>query len=175
VRLVEALWWAKNFADETDLSLHVPSEGGCSLPTSSPACRNRAEPPPEWGCPPLPLAKFCYHDRIAPFSGSSQSEMSHQRGTPVPNMNGGCLCGDVRYSASGEPVVTSICHCRDCQRRTGSAFVEVVAVRRKPFRSRAGFKVSRIPGTVGASWTANSVPAADRRFLSKPKGFLGWL
>ena len=51
----------------------------------------------------------------------------------MPNMNGGCLCGDVRYSASGEPVVTSICHCRDCQRRTGSAFVEVVAVPKEAF------------------------------------------
>jgi hypothetical protein len=51
----------------------------------------------------------------------------------VPNMNGGCLCGDVRYSASGEPVVTSICHCRDCQRQTGSVFVEVVAVPKEAF------------------------------------------
>ena len=46
----------------------------------------------------------------------------------MPSMIGGCLCGDVRYSASGDPVVTSICHCRDCQKQTGSAFVEVVAV-----------------------------------------------
>jgi hypothetical protein len=28
----------------------------------------------------------------------------------------------------GEPPVTSICHCRDCQKQTGSAFMEVVAV-----------------------------------------------
>ena len=46
----------------------------------------------------------------------------------MPSMIGGCLCGDVRYSASGEPGVTSICHCLHCQKLTGSAFVEVVAV-----------------------------------------------
>jgi hypothetical protein len=56
----------------------------------------------------------------------------------VPNMNGGCLCRDVRYSASGEPVVTSICHCRDCQRHTGSAFVEVVAVPKEAFSIQRG-------------------------------------
>jgi len=35
---------------------------------------------------------------------------------------GGCVCGAVRYRASGDPVRTSVCHCTYCQRRTGSAF-----------------------------------------------------
>ena len=29
---------------------------------------------------------------------------------------GQCLCGQVRYRVSGEPVVSRICWCRDCQR-----------------------------------------------------------
>jgi hypothetical protein len=33
-----------------------------------------------------------------------------------------CSCGQLRVSCSGEPVRISICHCLDCQRRTGSAF-----------------------------------------------------
>jgi hypothetical protein len=51
----------------------------------------------------------------------------------MPNLNGGPLCGDVRYSASNDPVTTSICHCRQCQKQTGSAFVEVVAVNESDF------------------------------------------
>ena len=35
---------------------------------------------------------------------------------------GGCRCGDIRYETSGEPQVVYYCHCRDCQRSTGSAF-----------------------------------------------------
>lgn len=40
---------------------------------------------------------------------------------------GGCMCGKVRYSISGNPLRATICHCRWCQRRSGSAFgVELV-------------------------------------------------
>jgi hypothetical protein len=36
---------------------------------------------------------------------------------------GRCLCGDVRYKALAEPVRVTICHCRFCQRFTGSSYL----------------------------------------------------
>jgi hypothetical protein len=36
---------------------------------------------------------------------------------------GGCSCGAVRYRLASEPLFTHCCHCLNCQRQTGSAFV----------------------------------------------------
>ena len=36
---------------------------------------------------------------------------------------GGCACKAVRYRMSSRPMYVHCCHCRDCQRQTGSAFV----------------------------------------------------
>ena len=35
---------------------------------------------------------------------------------------GSCACEDIKYTCSGEPLYMGNCHCRDCQRATGSAF-----------------------------------------------------
>jgi hypothetical protein len=41
---------------------------------------------------------------------------------------GGCLCGQVRYKVSAEPVFSGVCHCTNCQKSNGSAFSVVLAV-----------------------------------------------
>ena len=38
-------------------------------------------------------------------------------------LEGGCACGAVRYRMNAAPMFVHCCHCRDCQRQTGSAFV----------------------------------------------------
>ena len=38
-------------------------------------------------------------------------------------LEGGCACGAVRYRLEAAPMFVHCCHCRDCQRQTGSAFV----------------------------------------------------
>ncbi len=35
---------------------------------------------------------------------------------------GGCACGYVRYKIDASPLITHCCHCRYCQRLTGTAF-----------------------------------------------------
>lgn len=38
-------------------------------------------------------------------------------------LNGGCLCGDVRYRIDGEPIRVGVCHCETCRRTSGAAFL----------------------------------------------------
>jgi hypothetical protein len=43
-------------------------------------------------------------------------------------MTGRCLCGQVRYSATAEPAIVVVCHCKNCQKSTGTAFSVLVGV-----------------------------------------------
>ena len=36
---------------------------------------------------------------------------------------GGCACGEIRYRLRSDPLFVHCCHCLNCQRQTGSAFV----------------------------------------------------
>ena len=43
-------------------------------------------------------------------------------------LEGGCSCGEVRYRLNDEPLFVHCCHCLNCQRQTGSAFVVSVLI-----------------------------------------------
>lgn len=36
---------------------------------------------------------------------------------------GGCLCGQIRYATLAKPSRVTVCHCKFCQRATGSAYM----------------------------------------------------
>jgi hypothetical protein len=40
----------------------------------------------------------------------------------MENVTGGCLCGNVRLVASGQPDRVGICHCLDCRKHHGALF-----------------------------------------------------
>ncbi len=58
--------------------------------------------------------------------------------TPELPLTGGCLCGAVRFEVS-EPLLGAVyCHCKRCQRRTGSAFSVTAVTVPGTFRLTAG-------------------------------------
>ena len=40
----------------------------------------------------------------------------------MDQVTGGCLCGDVRFVASGRPYRVGLCHCMDCRKHHGALF-----------------------------------------------------
>ncbi len=43
-------------------------------------------------------------------------------------LNGGCACGSIRYECKSEPILAYKCHCRACQRASGSGFLAILWV-----------------------------------------------
>ena len=46
------------------------------------------------------------------------------------SISGRCVCGAVQYQLRERPLFTHVCHCLDCQRRSGTAFVMTTFVMR---------------------------------------------
>lgn len=68
--------------------------------------------------------------------------MAH-KGKDMPTLpqfpvEGGCICGAVRYRVVARPLGVYNCHCKDCQRSAGSAFSASMIVPRESFAVIAG-------------------------------------
>lgn len=64
--------------------------------------------------------------------------------------DGGCACGKVRFRLTSEPMIVHCCHCRDCQRQTGSAFVINALIETDRIEHRSGELVAiRMPTDSG--------------------------
>lgn len=80
--------------------------------------------------------------------------MSNGKNTSDENkITGGCYCGAIRYECDGPPVEPGICHCRHCQRWTGSAFLAV-----------AGFPLTGFRYTKGSPKANRSASIVERCF-----------
>jgi hypothetical protein len=60
-------------------------------------------------------------------------------------LKGRCACGRVTYQINDEPLFTQACHCLDCQRTTGSAFVVHMVVAEQDFSIDGELNSSVIP------------------------------
>ena len=63
--------------------------------------------------------------------------------------SGGCACGAVRYEIAAVPLFALNCHCRDCQRETGSGFAPVLGVATSAFTVTRG--MPRSASVIGGS------------------------
>jgi hypothetical protein len=64
-------------------------------------------------------------------------------------MKGGCLCSTVRYEANGSPLYAGHCHCRDCQRATGTGHLTAVGFNKYDVRIEGELRVYATKGGSG--------------------------
>src|SRR5207248_1091879 len=81
-------------------------------------------------------------------------------------LEGGCSCGMVRYRLTSEPLFVHCCHCLNCQRQTGSAFVINLLIETGRIELLAGE-----PQPVDAPRDDGS---AQRIFRCPPRQDAGW-
>jgi hypothetical protein len=57
-------------------------------------------------------------------------------------LEGGCLCGAVRYSVQGEPEHVALCHCSDCRKASGAPVTGWAAFAKDDFALKSGSPAS---------------------------------
>jgi len=82
---------------------------------------------------------------------------------------GGCLCGAVRYESRGEPFAHLICHCRDCQRASGTGGVPIMAVPKNDFRVTGETKSFAIEGGSGKRAIRHFCPHCGSLLFGTPE------
>jgi len=81
---------------------------------------------------------------------------------------GGCQCGAVRYEITGEPRRLLVCHCRDCQRQSGSAFGMTLVVGASEFRILEGeLKTFSVQSDAGREKLGAFCPSCGTRIYHK--------
>src|SRR3546814_1969125 len=95
-------------------------------------------------------------------------------------IEGGCDCRFVRYRLESKPLFVHCCHCRWCQRETGSAFAlnamiesdrmtllsAAPAIVDTPSNSGKGQKIARCPRCRIVLWSHYAGAGPVRRFVS---------
>ena len=83
-------------------------------------------------------------------------------------MTGGCSCGTVRYRLTSEPLFVHCCHCRNCQRQTGSAFVINLLIEADRVEVLAGEpRAVGVPRDDGSTQTIHRCPDCEVALFSE--------
>jgi len=64
-------------------------------------------------------------------------------------ISGGCACGAIRFECSLAPVLMVNCHCRDCQRASGTAYAAVLTVPKAGVQMRGEPRYHKLVGKAG--------------------------
>ena len=86
----------------------------------------------------------------------------------MPDPNGSCLCGKLRYAFNADPIFSAVCHCKTCQKHTGTAFRVVVAVPRSAVFIEGSSKTYTRTGDSGQSVINRFCPDCGTTVVIEP-------
>jgi hypothetical protein len=83
-------------------------------------------------------------------------------------LEGGCSCGEVRYRLTSDPLFVHCCHCLNCQRQTGSAFVINLLIETDRLDVLAGTPIAvDVPRDDGSTQTIFRCPTCQVALYSR--------
>jgi len=91
----------------------------------------------------------------------------------MPQITGGCLCGKVRYSADVEPAFTGVCHCRNCQKESGSAFTIVIGIPQPALSVQGDLKTFEYKGDSGKAMLRRFCPNCGSTVMDEAEAMPG--
>ena len=82
-------------------------------------------------------------------------------------ISGGCACGAIHYECNADPVVMLNCHCRDCQRASGSAYAPVLVVPKSAVQMRGEPRYCEVVGKAGKAIERGFCPTCGSQLTVK--------
>lgn len=86
----------------------------------------------------------------------------------MAKITGGCLCGAVRYTAEADTASAGVCHCRDCQKFTGSAFATLVMAPKEAVTFTGSLKTFSSLGGSGKPIRRHFCPECGSSIAAEP-------
>lgn len=87
----------------------------------------------------------------------------------METITGGCLCGAVRYEAQGQALFAMLCHCRDCQRASGTGHVPVLGMPKSFFKVIGETTSYAVKGTSGSKSIRHFCPTCGSLLFGTPE------
>ena len=84
---------------------------------------------------------------------------------------GGCQCGQVRYESNAQPLFSGNCHCRECQKATGGAYVPALAIPANSLKVTGEVKYYENRADSGNTFSRGFVPTVAAEFSGRPLDF----
>ncbi len=92
-------------------------------------------------------------------------------------ISGRCLCGHIKYEYWGELSPASYCHCPDCRKETGSAFVVTIRFEEKYFKITTGNNTKSYTKIAddGDHISRNFCPNCGSQIFAQPHSYPGYI